>query len=179
MCRRKPQPTCQPPPPIPRPETEADLLRRAFGLIQRRITEHLAGYYPDARWVWETPNPQAHIAEGEPVHILLNRAGGYQRAEVRIHQLQFRGLKFCTLEQPEEPLPPEPDNTDFSFLAYEWVEAHLALLNECIEGKTELHLEADELPDPASWPEICAELMRNGFGEAVVTATGITLKIPE
>jgi len=183
MCLRKTQPNYQIPMPAPLPETEADLLRRAVGLIQRRITEHLAGAYPEARWIWELPNAQARIAEGDPVHIRLNHAGGYRRAEVLITRLQFKGLKFDSIPEfapppPEEP-PEEPGETDYSYLAYEWVEAHSMELdnraNDAIgRGETELIIYTDELPAPASWQAICEELMRNGFSEAVITETGIT-----
>ena len=79
-----------------KPDTEQDILRRAYGLLQRRVTEYLTALYPDARWVWSKPNAMALIAQGEPVYILLNRAGGYLRAEVLISSLQFKALNFET-----------------------------------------------------------------------------------
>jgi len=189
MCFRKTTTPYQVPlPPPVRPDNEADLLRRAFGLIQRRITEQLAGAFPEAHWIWETPRAQASIAAGEPVFILLNRAGGYRRAEVQIVQLQFKGIKFDSLPEhmpplPQEP-PEEPGDTDFSLLAFEWVEAHLPELNRrgnevFGQGERELAIGAEELPDPASWAAICEELKRNGFSEAVVTENGITTKLPQ
>ena len=189
MCFRKTTVPYQVPmPPPARPDNEADLLRRAFGLIQRRVTEHLAGAYPEARWIWELPNAQARIAAGEPVRIVLNRAGGYRKAEVQIVRLQFKGLKFEPAPDfvptpPDEP-PEEPGETDYSYLAFEWVEANLMELNTRISeaigsGETELRIAADELPDPAAWQAVCDELIRNGFSEAVVTETGITTKQSE
>jgi hypothetical protein len=188
MCLRRTQPNHKIPMPPPLPETEADLLRRASGLIQRRITEHLAGAYPEARWIWALPNAQARIAAGEPVHIVLNRAGGYRKAEVQIVRLQFKGLKFepvpdFVLPPPDDP-PEEPGETDYSYLAYEWMEAHAmeldARANDAAgRGETELIIPADELPDPAGWQAVCEELMRNGFSEAVVTETGIKTKLSE
>ena len=189
MCVRKTNTPYQVPmpPPVP-PDNEEDLLRRAFGLIQRRITEHLAVAYPEARWIWETPNAQACIAAGRYPHIILNRAGGYRKAQVQIVQLQFKGLRFEPVPEfvplpPEEP-PEEPGDTDYSYLAYEWVAAHAmeldARANEAAGcGETELVIPADELPDPAGWQAVCEELMRNGFNEAVVTETGITTKLSE
>jgi hypothetical protein len=188
MCLRRTQPNYQVPMPAPLPETEADLLRRAFGLIQRRIGEHLTGAYPEARWIWECPNPQARIAEGVPGHIRLNHAGGYRRAEVLITRLQFKGLRFDSIPEPtpppsEEPTE-EPGETDYSYLAYEWVAAHAMELdvraNDAAgRGETELFIPADELPDLAGWQAVCEELMRNGFNEAVVTETGIKTKLSE
>jgi len=190
MCFRKQTPIYQiPMPPPARPDNEADILRHAFGLIQRRITEYLAGAYPEARWIWELPNAQARIVAGEPVHILLNRAGGYRRAEVQIDKLLFKKLKFDSLPEPIPPPPPEEPSeesgeTDYSLLAFEWVESHVQELNQrgnesIADGETDIRIEADELPDPASWTAICAELKRNGFSEAVVTETGITTKLPQ
>lgn len=186
MCFRKQTPITQTPMPaqVP-PDNEADLIRRAFGIIQRRITEHLAGYFPDAHWVWSLPNAQARIAAGEPVHIMLNQAGGYRSAEVQIVRLQFKGLKFASLPaSPPQPEQEEPAGTDYSYLAFEWVEAHLLELNERLKeaigcGESELCLSVNELPDPASWQAICDELQRNGFSKTEVTETGITTKIIE
>ena len=186
MSLRKTQPNYQIPMPAPLPETEADLLRRAFGLIQRRIGEHLAGAYPEARWIWECPNPRARIAEGDTVHIRLNHAGGYRRAEVLTTRLQFKGLRYDAISEPVSPPPEEPHEepgeTDYSYLAYEWVAAHAMELDARANGaagcgETELIIPADELPDSAGWQAVCEELMRNGFNEAVVTETGITTKI--
>ena len=189
MCFRRQAPIYQVPMPPPvTPDNEADLIRRAFGLIQRRINEHLAGAYPEARWIWETPNAQARIIAGEPVHIMLNRAGGYRRAEVQVIRLQFKGLVFEPVPMPEpiqlpEGPPGEPDETDYSLLAFEWVESHVQELNQrgneiIAQGKSEICIAADELPDPASWPDICIALKHSGFSEAVITETGITTKTP-
>jgi len=182
MFRQKTRVNYQIPMPAPPPETEADILRRAFGLIQRRITEYLAGAYPEARWVWDCPCPQARVADGDAAHIRLNQAGGYRRAEVLISRLQFKGLRFDAANEPA-PLPViEPEDTDYSYLAYEWVEANLAELNErsketADSGESKMIITADELPEPASWAAVCEELMRNGFSEAVVYESGIKTKI--
>jgi len=183
MCWHKNQQSSyQIPMPAPPPDTEADILRRAFGLIQRRITEYLAGAYPEARWVWDCPCPRARVADGDVAHIRLSQAGGYRRAEVLIARLQFKGLRFDAAAEPVPPPPTEPEDTDYSYLAYEWVEANLQELNArgneaADSGEPEMTIAADELPDPASWAAICEELMRNGFSEAVVIESGIITKI--
>lgn len=184
---------------LPRPDTEQDILQRAYGVIVRHITEEVTGHYPTARWVWSSPNAIARIARDEPVSILLSGAGGFRRAEVRIHNLQFIGLDFQSLntETPDDTSATEAtDNNDpevspeasekanYRYLAFEWMEAHLYFLNERCneaieEGKKALVIPTDELPETASWPGICQELLRNGFSEAVVLSDGIQVSLPQ
>ena len=86
-------------------------------------------------------------------------------------------------EQPEEPASPQegqsalknaasqpepPQPEDYSLTAFEWVESHLAelnsLYNECVAQKQEfLLLTGGDLPEPAAWPALCQELLRNGL----------------
>ncbi len=184
--------------PIPeqpqREPTEKDVRTLAYSVILRRITELVLDAYPDARWVWESPNAQQHFEQGGELFILLNRAGGYRRAKVRIQNLQMVGLEFQQAASPQpasepddvdEPdinadEQPEPQKENYELLAFEWVEAHIMDLNErCNEaigqGKTVLLLTADELPVPESWEDICTELCRSEFTEAEVTAEGIKI----
>ena len=67
-------------PMLPAPVTEQSLLSAAFGLLQRKITEQVVIRYPDARWVWGASNTFDQFAAGQPLTILLNSAGGYQKA---------------------------------------------------------------------------------------------------
>ena len=77
--------------PAARPEpTDQDIRDMAFGSMQRRITELVTADFPNARWVWKTPNAMRNIATGNEVRILLNHAGGYREAIVVI-----RGLQVC------------------------------------------------------------------------------------
>jgi hypothetical protein len=169
-----------------RPETEQDILRRAFGVIQRRITEQLTGFYPDARWVWAKPNPMADIAEGNPVFILLNRAGGFKKAEVVICRLQFKTLRFETAAdalpmpktEPEAEAENEPEETNYGLLAFEWVEANSLMLNrlcnDAIANRdTDFLIPSEDLPAQESWQDICDELVHNGFAETTITPDGI------
>jgi hypothetical protein len=179
-----------PPTQAPRPDNEQDVLRRAFGLIQRRITEYLAGMYPDARWVWSRSNALSDIANGVSVFVLLNRAGGFRKAEVLLNLLQFKGLRFESIPQ-ENPSEPETDSADdenedvnYSLLAFEWFEAHSLELNQrCNEtiakGQTSFEIPAGELPVEKSWTDICAELIRNGFEGAEITGGGIKVNSPQ
>jgi hypothetical protein len=184
----------------PRQDTEQDVARIAFGILQRRITEHVVSRYPAARWVWEVPNAIERLTEGLPLTILLNRAGGFRKAMVQVHNLQFCGLAYETAGagRPDEP-PPEididgdtgcedtsypGDTVDYALVAFQWVEANLlALNNRCNDsiavGKPSLLIPACDLPHTDSWQDICSELTRNGFTETVVQTDGICVSIPE
>lgn len=183
--------------PAARPEpTDQDIRDMAFGSMQRRITELVTADFPNARWVWKTPNAMHNIATGNEVRILLNHAGGYREAIVVI-----RGLQVCSLTYPhaEEVKMPETENDEtgaeeneddtpqkvdppenYEYLAFEWVDAHVMELNErCNEsiaqGLSMLEITAAELPARESWPDICRELERNGMENCCCTDTGITI----
>jgi hypothetical protein len=171
-----------------KPETEQDILRRAFGLIQRRITEQLTDFHPDARWVWAKPNPMANIAEGNPVFVLLNRAGGFKKAEVIICRLQFKTLRFETAEDalplpetaPEAEDEAEPPETNYGLLAFEWVEENSLTLNRLCNdaianGAPDFLIPSADLSVRESWQAICDELVHNGFAEAAITPDGIRI----
>ena len=173
----------------PRPDTEQDVVRVAFGILQRRITEQVTSRYPAARWVWGVPDVIERFAGDLPLTIVLNRAGGFSKAAVQVHNLQFCGLLYETAipDIPEET-PPESDDDmermDYSALAFEWADANLLALNTCCNealagGETALLIPAHELPHPDSWPDICAELMRNGFTGADVQEDGIMVTLPK
>ena len=178
---------------LPAPVTEQSLLSAAFGLLQRKITEQVVIRYPDARWVWGASNTFDQFAAGQPLTILLNGAGGYQRATVWVQNLQFAGLVYTTIsaanpEQPaeeapeQEEAPAEAKEVDYGLLSFEWVEANMqrlnALNNEAVAaGQDGFRISAEELPHGDSWPTLCAELVRNGFMAAEPMADGIHVKI--
>ena len=180
-------------PMLPAPVTEQSLLSAAFGLLQRKITEQVVIRYPDARWVWSMSNAFDQFASGQPLTILLNGAGGYQRATVWVQNLQFAGLVYTTIsaanpeqpaeEAPEQEEPPaEAKEVDYGLLSFEWVEANMqrlnALNNEAVAaGQDGFRISAEELPHGDSWPTLCAELVRNGFTAAEPMADGIHVKI--
>lgn len=178
---------------LPAPVTEQSLLSAAFGLLQRKITEQVVIRYPDARWVWGASNTFDQFAAGQPLTILLNSAGGYQKATVWVKDLQFVGLVYTSVSgssaghsgdqtsEPEEP-PAEQKEVDYGLLSFEWVEANMqrlnALNNEAVAaGQDGFRISAEELPHGDSWPTLCAELVRNGFTAAEPMADGIHVKI--
>lgn len=184
-------------PPVVRAEpTEQDIQNMAFGTVQHRITELVAADFPEARWVWKTPNAKSNIAAGNEVRILLNRAGGYREAIVVIRGFQVCGLSYVHAEEADAPEPEDeemeaegstteptqksspPEN--YEYMAFEWVDAHVMELNErCNEsiaqGLSQLEIPAAELPARESWPDICRELERNGMENCCCTETGITI----
>ena len=119
---------------------------QAFGNLQVQITRQVREEYPNARWVWKTPQAREKLRRGEEAAILLNRAGGYREASVR--PLEGGKVEVRYLLPPEVPVAPEavfqeeepaPQTSvpeDHSLSAFEWVEAHMeelgALYNECI-----------------------------------------------
>lgn len=151
---------------------------QAFGNLQVQITRQVREEYPNARWVWKTPQAREKLRQGEEAAILLNRAGGYREAAVRPiegGQVEIRYLlppevpaMQEAVSQEEEPAAQTPVPEDHSLSAFEWVEAHMeelgALYNECIAQKQDfLLLTGGDLPEPAAWPALCQELTRNGL----------------
>lgn len=160
---------------------------QSFGELQTRITRWVRQEYPNARWVWKYPDAKARFQRGEELAILLNRAGGYREAVIHLQgkrlfeiqylcapaeKLQLEEPAFPQEEQPSmkeaasQPEPSQPE--DYSLAAFEWVESHLeelnTLCNECIAQKQDfLLLTGGDLPEPAAWPALCQELLRNGL----------------
>lgn len=146
------------PAPPGRPETEKDLLRRAYGLIEQRITNELVALHSSARWHWLNPNAMASLERGEALHIILKGSGGHRKASVQVRNLMFVGLAYETVQpttpssqqnpatdpdtgidiKPEhEPdadaedfdAPEESESVNYGYLAFEWVDTHLLSLN--------------------------------------------------
>ena len=164
---------------------------QAFGNLQVQITRQVREEYPNARWVWKTPQAREKLRRGEEAAILLNRAGGYREAAVRpLEGGQVEVRYFLPPEVPamqeavsqeEEPAAQTPVPEDHSLSAFEWVEAHMeelgALYNECIAQKQDfLLLTGGDLPEPAAWPALCQELTRNGL-ESTMAEDGIQIQI--
>lgn len=159
----------------------------SFGELQTQVTRWVRQEYPEARWVWKYPDSKARFQRGEELAILLNRAGGYREASILLRgqrlfeirylcapaeKLQLEEPAFPQEEQPSmkeaasQPEPSQPE--DYSLAAFEWVESHLAelngLYNECVAQKQDfLLLTGGDLPEPAAWPALCHELLRNGL----------------
>ena len=189
-------------PPSAVPPTEPDMEDMAYFVIQRRITQILQEKYPNVRWIWENPGAKEDIIAGNPVYVLLNKAGGYRRGHVVIRNLHVFDVSFADEKKeindpvlpPEnapEPAPPAtpPANDDdipenYGLIAFQWVEAHVMELNdrcnEAIgEGLTEYLITASELPVSESWEEICKELIRNDLHGAQCCDEGIIIEFEQ
>ena len=189
-----------------REPTEYDVRHLAYSVILRRITELVTGRYPQARWLWESPDAMQLMEMGQDVFILLNNAGGYRRAKVMIQNLQVVGFEFMKLslpgpvpEEPKEDEDPEgeevpededsddseePQPENYGLLAFEWVDAHILELNERYneaigKGLKEVLLSAEELPVPESWQDICLELQRLDLKEVECTTDGIKIMLTQ
>ena len=194
-----------PKPQIQSVETEQDLQKLAYRLIQVRITQILQAKYPDVRWIWENAYAMEDIMAGNKVYVILNRAGGYRRGLVVIRNLHVFDVVFDApqdqkpveqtpppAEEPREPDPasdtPDEDSSepeeipeDFGLIAFQWVEANVMLLNEQVNeamGRRENSylIAADMLPVKESWPEICKELARCDLEGAVSCDDGIQIE---
>jgi hypothetical protein len=183
----------------PRRDNEQDIIRIAFGVLQTRVTEQITARYPEARWIWNVPNAIERLATGLPLTIALNRAGGFKTAAIQVHNMQFRGIIYHSAATPEEPpfdsnevdnsvpdnvTSAEPETTDYSALAFEWVESNLLRLNELCNtaiaaNDLTMLIAADTLPNRDSWTDICSELTRNGFNEAIALVNGIQVTLPQ
>lgn len=187
------QPVCVRPV-TPVAPTMKNVIDLAYGVIVRRVTELVQRDYPEAKWKWESPQAKRHIEEGDDVFIILNRAGGYQRARVCIHNLKVLGLDFQTAPIPDpvaddrrdtsgaEETDTEPPQENYSLLAFEWAEANIVALNtRCNEaigqGRTEILLEANELPVRESWEDVCEQLKREGLSDVEITSEGIKIHL--
>lgn len=193
LCRRPDKiEVLAPVPLLPEPEPRAtikDLEQTAFSVMQARITELVAQDYPEARWVWETPDARQEFMAGGELFILLNRAGGCRRAEVLYRNLQVAGVDYhpdrkterVSPEPAREEIPEEePVENNYELLAFEWSEAHILELNErCNEaigqGKSEILIPVEELPSPESWEDICRELERAGLDRVKIVTDGISI----
>lgn len=181
-----------------REPTERDVRDMAYAVILRRITDLVLEDHPGARWVWAEPNAKKRIEQGEVVTIILNRAGGYRRAQVHIENLQVKGLSYsfdsstnsgdvsnlpdsAPVENMDEVTDEKPAE-NYEYLAFEWVEAHIIELNErCNEaigqGTNELFLKPEELPVQESWSAICEELKRSDLTDVTFDENGIRINL--
>lgn len=189
-------------PPSAVPPTEPDMEDMAYFVIQRRITQILQEKYPNVRWIWENPGAKEDIIAGNPVYVLLNKAGGYRRGHVVIRNLHVFDVSFADEKkeindpvlppkddpEPVPPATPPADDDDlpenYGLIAFQWVEAHVMELNdrcnEAIgEGLTEYLIPASELPVSESWEEICKELIRNDLHGAQCCDEGIIIEFEQ
>ena len=181
-----------------RAPTERDVRDLAYSVILTRISELVSSEYPTAKWVWEKPNARKLIESGEEVFILLNGAGGYRKAKVRIQNLQVAGIDYVTAELPQKPQVEneaeedddeaeevsEPIPVNYGLVAFEWVEAHIMELNVKIndaiaQGQEEYLIPEEELPTKESYAAIIEELGRQDIENAAEDPHGIKIEFKQ
>ena len=180
-----------------RTPTERDVRDLAYSVILTRISELVSSEYPTAKWVLEKPNARKLIESGEEVFILLNGAGGYRRAKVKIQNLQVTGLDYVTATFPEKPKDEtdtdaddeeedisEPIPVNYGLVAFEWVEAHIMELNVKIndaiaQGQEEYLIPEEELPTKESYAAIIEELGRQDIENAAEDPHGIKIEFKQ
>lgn len=181
-----------------RAPTERDVRDLAYSVILTRISELVSSEYPTAKWVWEKPNARKLIESGEEVFILLNGAGGYRKAKVRIQNLQVAGIDYVTAELPQKPQVEneaeedddeaeevsEPIPANYGLVAFEWVEAHIMELNVKIndaiaQGQEEYLIPEEELPTKESYAAIIEELGRQDIENAAEDPHGIKIEFKQ
>lgn len=181
-----------------RAPTERDVRDLAYSVILTRISELVSSEYPTAKWVWEKPNARKLIESGEEVFILLNGAGGYRKAKVRIQSLQVAGIDYVTAELPKKPQVEneaeedddeaeevsEPIPVNYGLVAFEWVEAHIMELNVKIndaiaQGQEEYLIPEEELPTKESYAAIIEELGRQDIENAAEDPHGIKIEFKQ
>ncbi|HCB95071.1 MAG TPA: hypothetical protein DEP65_05075 [Ruminococcus sp.] len=173
--------------------TQNDVFALAYSVILRRVTELVHEKYPQARWIWESPNARSLIENGDDVYILLNSAGGYNRANVTIVNLQVTDIVFGTPEKDDVTDDADADDLDdtdeelpenYELIAFEWVEAHImnlnARCNEALgEGNDTVLITADELPAKGSWIDVCKQLQKNEIENLECVPEGIQIKLTQ
>ena len=101
------KPTLALPPPS-QPPVETDMQSMAYAIIQRRITQILRDRFPEVRWIWENPKAKDDILAGNPVYVLLNRAGGYRRGRVVLQNLTVMDVVFEEVGPKKDETNPNP-----------------------------------------------------------------------
>ena len=173
--------------------TQNDVFALAYSVILRRVTELVREMYPQARWIWESSNARSLIENGDDVYILLNRAGGYNRAKVVITNLQVTDVLFGEPETDDAIDDTDVDDLDetdeelpenYVLIAFEWVEAHIMDLNaRCNEalgsGKEFVLITVDELPVKESWIDVCKQLQKNEIENLECVPDGIQINLTQ
>ena len=144
----------------------------------------IAKEYPECDWQWEHPDPLALLKKGEDVYVFLRQKEGYKRALVQMQGFFPKGLTFPDEQKQENAEPPKQiaERVDYDLVAFEWMEANLARLNErCNDaigaGEGELVLSPSELPERGSWEKLCEMLQREGLQGVQPTEDAIKITL--
>lgn len=172
----------------------AHTLRDSFRELEKDVSQQVRQNHPEARWVWEEACPMERLAQGRPAFILLNKAGGYRRAQVRVTGLQQVELRYEDAVKPaqagpadcrKQPIHQERNRSQITdqALAKEWTDEHIDELNDrcndaIAQGKEEFLIPLPTLPEPRLWPQVAIALRMQGFAKTSIAEDGIMVFIP-
>ena len=164
-------------PALPKPQSPYHQLCQAVNKEVLRI-------FPDAKWIWLTPCPMAAMWDNDFLAVRLYGASGYHRAVVHLVDGAFHRLQVTANKRTPpatSAVQDTPTSTDYSLMAYQWVESQIVFLNESCnnaiaEKRDSLYLAPECLPDAQSWPDISKVLDGQGFANEV-TENGILLHL--
>ena len=147
------------------------------------VNKEILRIFPHAKWVWLTPCPMAAMWDNDFLSIRLYGAFGHNKAVVHLVDGEFHRLQITNerTSPATGAIQDTPTSTDYSLMAYQWVESQIVLLNESCnnaiaEKRDSLYLIPEYLPGKQSWPDISKALDEQGFTNEV-TENGILLHL--
>ena len=172
-------------------DSVCDPKKEAYRNFLRQVDSLVSEDHPGAAWIWETPHAEEQFRKRQRLFLLLNRAGGYRRAEVCYAGSQALSIDYQPdahgQEDAQQPGPRQPAETGMpeshSLLAFQWTQANREKLEQRRRaaealGRGEILVPACDLPCPESWGDICAEIDRAGAGTAAAGTDGIWILLP-
>lgn len=157
-----------------------------YDFIVEQVSFYINDVYPNAKWVWEKPNAWTQIQSGEDVYVRLNKAGGYNKVKVCITDKGVTGIEvMSSTGDPTDAasVEVESEKDDSERVAFEWVDSHIAELNEKCndvigQGNNELILAVSDLPEEKYWEGIREELVKAGLENVeIIPEKGIKIKL--
>ena len=157
-----------------------------YDFIVEQISFYVNDAYPNAKWIWEKANAWSQIQNGEDVYVRLNKTGDYRRVKVCITNKRVTGIEVLsnaenTIDVSSIEKPSSIDDSEH--FAFEWVDSHIAELNEKCndvigQGENELVLEVGNLPEEKYWERIKEELVKVGLNDVeIIPDKGIKIKL--
>ena len=126
------------------------------------------------------------IQNGEDVYVRLNKVGGYQKVKVCITDKNVTGIEVLSatvVPTDVSSVEIHSEKDDSARVAFEWVDSHIAELNEKCndvigQGKNELILAVSDLPEEKYWERIREELVKAGLENVeIIPEKGIKIKL--
>ena len=157
-----------------------------YDFIIEQVSFYVNDVYPNAKWIWENANAWNKIQNGEDVYVRLNKVGGYQKVKVCITDKNVTGIEVLSatvVPTDVSSVEIQSEKDDSERVAFEWVDSHIAELNEKCndvigQGNSELILEVGDLPEEKYWERIREELVKAELENVeIVPEKGIKIKL--